>query len=51
MSRSKAEKVRSIPLACPVFDEELEVVVVNASCHMRFLVGEDGFRDCEESFS
>jgi hypothetical protein len=45
------EERRILILAAPVFDEELKVAAVNALRHMRFLVGEDGFRDCEESFS
>ena len=42
------EKHKVVPLACPVFDEEMEVAAVNALRHERFVQGEDVFKFEEE---
>jgi dTDP-4-amino-4,6-dideoxygalactose transaminase len=42
------EKCRVVPLAAPVFDEEMEVAAVNALRHERFVLGEDVFKFEEE---
>jgi perosamine synthetase len=43
-----ADKRRAIPLAAPVFDEEMEAAAVNALRHERFVLGEDVFKFEEE---
>jgi perosamine synthetase len=43
-----ANKRRAIPLAAPVFDEEMEAAAVNALRHERFVLGEDVFKFEEE---
>ena len=43
-----ADKRRSIPLALPVFDQEMEDAAVNALRHERFVLGEDVFKFEEE---
>jgi perosamine synthetase len=43
-----ADKRRVIPLALPVFDQEMEAAAVNALRHERFVLGEDVFKFEEE---
>src|SRR3989304_4519960 len=43
-----ADKRKVIPLAAPVFDEEMEAAAVNALRHERFVLGEDVFKFEEE---
>ena len=43
-----ADKCRVVPLAAPVFDEEMEAAAVNALRHERFVLGEDVFKFEEE---
>src|SRR3990170_8687843 len=39
---------KNIPLACPVFDKEMEEVALNALRNERFVLGEDVFKFEEE---
>ena len=43
-----ADKSKVIPLALPVFDQEMEDAAVNAMRHERFVLGEDVFKFEEE---
>ena len=47
---TSSDKPKIIPLACPVFDEEMEAAALNALRHERFVMGEDVFK-FEEEFS
>ncbi|HLC00382.1 MAG TPA: DegT/DnrJ/EryC1/StrS family aminotransferase, partial [Candidatus Bathyarchaeia archaeon] len=42
------EKRKVVPLALPVFDEEMEAAALNALRHERFVLGEDVFKFEEE---
>src|SRR3990170_3540715 len=42
------EKRKVVPLAAPVFDEEMEAAALNALRHERFVLGEDVFKFEEE---
>src|SRR3990172_8137765 len=43
-----ADKQRNIPLACPIFDEEMEAAAVNALRNERHVLGEEVFKFEEE---
>jgi dTDP-4-amino-4,6-dideoxygalactose transaminase len=44
----RVEKRRVVPLAAPVFDQEMEAAALNALHHERFVLGEDVFKFEEE---
>jgi perosamine synthetase len=46
--KMSADKRKAIPMACPVFDEEMEAAALNALRHERFVLGEDVFKFEEE---